>query len=244
MIRRFILLPITLILINCNTMNNNTRVIFLGDSITENAVYAKDKAVSIGGTEFYPEYDGFIYLLKENLDEDIELIGKGIGGDKVSDLLTRYNEDVIKLNPDIVFIYIGINDVWHKYDYGTGTDIDLYERGLRQIISDIKNQGARIVLCTPTLIGENSGEFTLGNQFKNVETMEKMNADLDAFSDVIRKLSSEFNTDLLDLREIFMSYVSKNNINNESAGLLTYDGVHLNNPGNKLIADEMIKFIN
>ena len=36
----------------------------------------------------------------------------------------------------------------------------------------------------------------------------------------------------------------KNNPNNEPAGLLTtYDGVHLNDLGNKLIADEMIKFI-
>jgi lysophospholipase L1-like esterase len=183
-------------------------------------------------------------LLKQKLDDDVELIGKGIGGDKVSDLLTRYKKDVIMLNPDIVFIYIGINDVWHKYDYGTGSDIDLYERGLRQIIDDIKSQGAKIILCTPTLIGENSGEFTLVNQFKDVETMEKMNGDLDAFSDVIRKLSMEFDTDILDLREIFMTYISENNINNQAAGILTYDGVHLNDPGNKLIADEMLKFIN
>ena len=28
-----------------------------------------------------------------------------------------------------------------------------------------------------------------------------------------------------------------------SKGILTYDGVHLNNQGNKLIADEMIKFL-
>ena len=224
--------------------DNNTRIIFLGDSITESAVNSKNQAVSVGGKEIYPEYDGFIHLLKENLNEDIELIGKGISGDKVSDLLTRYNRDVIKLNPDIVFIYIGINDVWHKYDFGTGTDIDLYELGLRQIISDIKNQGSKIVLCTPTLIGENTGEFTLGNQFKNVETMENMNRDLDAFSDVIRSLSKEFDTDLIDLRKIFMSYVTKNNINNQAAGLLTNDGVHLNDLGNKLIADEMIKFIN
>ena len=60
----------------------------------------------------------------EECRQNTELIGKG-GGDKVSDLLTEYRDDVIKLNPDMVFIYIGINDVWHKYDYGTGTDIDL-----------------------------------------------------------------------------------------------------------------------
>ena len=74
--------------------------------------------------------------------------------------------------------------------------------------------------------------------------MESMNNDLDAFSDVIRNLSSEFNTDLIDLRKIFMSYISENNPNNNPSGILTYDGVHLNDQGNKLIADQMINFIN
>ena len=41
-----------------------------------------------------------------------------------------------------------------------------------------------------------------------------------------------------------MNYISDNNPNNEAAGILTYDGVHLNDQGNKVIADEMIKFIN
>ena len=215
---------------SCNS--SNKKVIFLGDSITQNAVInSKD-------------FKGFISLLEENVNQNTELIGKGIGGDKVSDLLTRYRDDVIKLNPDIVFIYIGINDVWHKYDYGTGTDIDLYENGLRQIINDLKENGVEIILCTPTVIGENKGEFTLINQFKDIETMEIMNNDLDDYSDVIRKLSKEFDTKLLDLRKIFMQYISENNPENKSKGVLTTDGVHLNNLGSKLIADEMIRFIN
>ena len=74
--------------------------------------------------------------------------------------------------------------------------------------------------------------------------MEKMNGDLDTFSDVIRSLAKEFDTYLIDLRKIFMTYVTENNINNDAAGLLTNDGVHLNDLGNKIIADEMIKFIN
>tara|TARA_Y100001949_G_scaffold32323_1_gene25409 strand:- start:207 stop:860 length:654 start_codon:yes stop_codon:yes gene_type:complete len=215
---------------SCNS--SNKKVIFLGDSITQNAVINSE------------DFKGFISLLEENVNQNTELIGKGIGGDKVSDLLTRYKDDVIKLNPDIVFIYIGINDVWHKYDYGTGTDIDLYENGLRQIINDLKENGVEIILCTPTVIGENKGEFTLVNQFKDIETMEIMNNDLDDYSDVIRKLSKEFDTKLLDLRKIFMQYISENNPENKSKGVLTTDGVHLNNLGSKLIADEMIRFIN
>ena len=213
-------------------INSNKKIVFLGDSITQNAVINSE------------DFKGFISLLEENVNQNTELIGKGIGGDKVSDLLTRYKDDVIKLNPDIVFIYIGINDVWHKYDYGTGTDIDLYENGLRQIITDLKENGVEVILCTPTVIGENNGEFTLVNQFKDIETMETMNNDLDDYSDVIRKLSREFDTKLLDLRKIFMQYISENNPENKSKGVLTTDGVHLNNLGSKLIADEMIRFIN
>ena len=241
--KKIIILFFLTAIISCSDSNN--KVVFLGDSITENATSIKgDTLTFANGSIFVPKYTGFISRIKEKISEDIELIGKGIGGDKVSDLLTRYRNDVIQLNPDIVFIYIGINDVWHKYDFGTGSDIDLYEKGLRQIIGDIKNIGAEVILCTPTVIGENKGEFTLVNQFKDIETMQIMNSDLDAYSDIIRKLSSEFNTELIDLRKIFMNYISENNPNNDPSGITTYDGVHLNDQGNKLIADEMLRFIN
>ena len=241
--KKIIILFFLTAIISC--LDSNNKVVFLGDSITENATTIKgDTLTFANGSIFVPKYTGFISRIKEKISEDIELIGKGIGGDKVSDLLTRYRNDVIQLNPDIVFIYIGINDVWHKYDFGTGSDIDLYEKGLRQIIGDIKNIGAEVILCTPTVIGENKGEFTLVNQFKDIETMQIMNSDLDAYSDVIRKLSSEFNTELIDLRKIFMNYISENNPNNDPSGITTYDGVHLNDQGNKLIADEMLRFIN
>ena len=223
-----------LILILLSACTNSTKVVFLGDSITE-----AGESIEGEGT-----YKGFITSLRENVSQEVELINKGIGGDKVSDLLLRYNDDVLKLKPNIVFIYIGINDVWHKYDWGTGSDIDIYEKGLRKIITDIKAVGAKIILCTPTVIGENNGEFKLNNNFKYIDTMEIMNKDLDAFSDVVKNLSSEFNTDLLDLRKKFMEYISENNDLNMSKGVLTSDGVHLNNEGNKLIADEMIKFLN
>ena len=224
--------------------SNSTKAVFLGDSITMAGVYDTEVGVQSGDTLIYPKYTGFITLLKNDIEDDIELIGKGVSGDKVSNLLERYKEDVLSLNPDIVFIYIGINDVWHKYDFGTGTDILFYENGLRKIIADIKSNGARVVLCTPTVVGENKGEFTLVNKFKDIETMEIMNGDLDAYSDVIRKLSSELDTDLVDLRKIFVNYILENNPNNEPAGITTYDGVHLNDLGNKLIADEMLKFLN
>jgi lysophospholipase L1-like esterase len=246
---RYLYLLIFILIIGCNDVNEGKlKIIFLGDSITEAGVYDKKVGIEYNGELVYPEYTGFITFLSQSIPEKTELVGKGISGDKVSDLLTRYKKDVIDLDPDIVFIYIGINDVWHKYDFGTGSDIDLYENGLRQIISEIQKIGSRVVLCTPTVIGENHGDFTLANEYvehyRDAKTMEDMNNDLDAFSDVVRKLSSEYNTGLIDLRKVFISYISENNPTNKPSGILTYDGVHLNDLGNKLVADQMINFIN
>ena len=205
---------------SCN--GNKKQVVFLGDSITE-----EGRTLELG----------FINLLEESLDsEKFNLIGKGISGDKVSDLLVRYEDDVLVQNPDIVFIYIGINDVWHSYDVGKGSDIDFYEKGLRKIITDIKKRGAKIFLCTPTVIGE---RVTFEDELE-----VKRDQELDAFAGVVRNLSSEFNTELLDLRTIFKDYIVENNQNNDYQDFLTDDGVHLNDAGNKLIADEMIKYIN
>ena len=205
---------------SCN--GNKKQVVFLGDSITE-----EGRTLELG----------FINLLEESLDsEKFNLIGKGISGDKVSDLLVRYENDVLAQNPDIVFIYIGINDVWHSYDVGKGSDIDFYEKGLRKIITDIKKRGAKIILCTPTVIGE---RVTFEDELE-----VKRDQELDAFAGVVRNLSSEFNTELLDLRTIFKDYIVENNQNNDYQDFLTDDGVHLNDAGNKLIADEMIKYIN
>ena len=217
--KRYLWLAILVLMISCN--GNKKQVVFLGDSITE-----EGRTLELG----------FLNLIEETLDANkFNIIGKGISGDKVSDLLVRYEEDVLAQDPDIVFIYIGINDVWHTYDVGKGSDIDFYEKGLRKIITDIKRRNAKIILCTPTVIGELV-------TFKDAMEI-KRDQELDAFSGVVRNLASEFNTELLDLRTIFKDYIIQNNKTNDYQGFLTDDGVHLNDFGNQLIAEKMLEYI-
>ena len=90
--KKYLWLYILILMVSCN--GNKKQVVFLGDSITQNAVTNSE------------EFKGFITLIQNEVDENIKLIGKGISGDKVSDLLARYKKDVLELNPDIVFIYI------------------------------------------------------------------------------------------------------------------------------------------
>jgi lysophospholipase L1-like esterase len=156
-------------------------------------------------------------------------LGAGVGYDKIYDLYLRMEDDVLAKKPDMVVIYEGVNDVGHKYSTRTGTDIEKYERFYKAIIKKLQAKKIRVFVCTPTLLGEKKDN---GNP---------QDAELDAYSDIIRKLAVSMNCPLIDLRKIFVGYEQENNKDNKASGLLTVDGIHPTDLGNKMLADEMIK---
>ena len=203
-------------------LKKGDRIVFLGDSITAGASRA----------------DGFITLIKGSIDAKdkdlgIETINAGISGNRVPNLQARLEKDVLAKKPTIVFIYIGINDVWHwkKSPDGTmkgGTPMPEYQAGLKEIIGKIKAAGARIILCTATVIGEkNDGS----------NERDKM---LDEYCDTSRAVAKDTGVEMLDLRKAFLDYEKANNKDNKDKGILTPDTVHLNAAGNKLVAEQML----
>ena len=90
---------VLLIIAMTSCTSSNKKIIFLGDSITEAGVYDTEVGIPYDGELIYPNYTGFITLLSRNVEENIELVGKGIGGDKVSDLLTRYRDCLLYTSP-------------------------------------------------------------------------------------------------------------------------------------------------
>lgn len=201
------------------------RVVFLGDSITQAGV----------------KPGGYITLLQEalsaaNLAGNFELIGAGISGNKVPDLQKRLAADVLAKKPDLVFIYIGINDVWHWThpcckDKQGGTTKENFAAGLKDIIAQIKNQGAKVVVCTPTVIGEKAS---------GTNPPDKM---LDEYAEISRKIAREQNLPLCDLRKAFSGYLATQNKEDKSQGILTYDEVHLNAAGNAFLALQMMPYL-
>lgn len=195
------------------------RVVFFGDSITE-------LGVQPGGY-----IDRMRNTLREKNATNFQLIGAGISGNKVYDLYLRLEDDVLRQQPDWVFVYVGVNDVWHKKTHGTGTDPDKFEKFYIALIRKMQAQGIQVALCTPAVIGEK----TAG---KN-----ELDADLDKFAQIIRKLSAQYGLPLCDLRRIFLEHLAHVNKENKEKGILTNDGVHLNEAGNQLVAEHMLKII-
>ena len=208
-------------------LKKNDRIVFLGDSIT-----------AAGARE-----GGYITLSSQAIAKaypelNIELIGAGIGGHKVPDCQKRLSKDVLQKNPSIVFIYLGINDVWHWTHPAVvargkkGTTPEDFENGLKEMILKINKAGARVILCTQTVIGEKSD---------GSNSDDKM---LDQYSDISRKVAKETKSQLLDLRKSFLNQLKRRNPENATKGIFTSDGVHLNEKGNRLLSSLVLRALN
>lgn len=217
---KYFVLFLTLSLVAFAKPAKKNKVIFFGDSITQAAVK---------GNGYIVKMDSLVR--KDGLSESFELAGAGIGGNKVYDLYLRMDSDVLAKSPDIVFIYVGINDVWHKSTSGTGTDAAKYERFYRAIIKKLQDRNIRVVVCTPSVIGER-------NDYSN-----EQDGDLNYYSNIIRNIAKDLNLPVCDLRKAFVDYLKANNPNNAEKGILTTDRVHLTDVGNLLVANEMWKVL-
>ena len=195
------------------------KVVFFGDSITQAGVAP----------------NGYITMMKDMLkhdgDSSYDLIGAGIGGNKVYDLYLRLEDDVMSKSPDIVLIYIGVNDVWHKATSGTGTDPDKFEKFYRAIIKKLQADNAKVILVTPATIGEK----------KNY--VNQQDGDLNKYSGIIKSIGSSLAIPVVDLRTLFENYEQEHNTADADRGVLTLDGVHLNDAGNKLVAETLLKAV-
>lgn len=220
--KRFLPLVIAVCLITLSAFMafQKKKVIFFGDSITQAGVNPGGYITRVGEL-----------ITKDGLTDQFELIGSGIGGNKVYDLFLRMEEDVLTKNPDVVVVYVGVNDVWHKRTYGTGTDADKFEKFYTAIINKLKARNIKVILCTPAVIGEKT-------DFSN-----ELDGDLNKYSNIIRSLSDRNKLPLVDLRKSFLDYNKQFNSENKESGILTSDKVHLNDLGNQFVADEMWKVI-
>jgi lysophospholipase L1-like esterase len=86
-----------------------------------------------------------------------------------------------------------------------------------------------VLICTPASVGEKT------------DYSNELDGDLNRYSNIIRDLAKQNNCELFDFRTIFHEYNLKNNPQNKDSGILTKDGVHLNDEGNKQVADLFYK---
>lgn len=150
------------------------KLLFQGDSITDAGRDYADIHDLGGG---YPKYAAK-YVAEKYPDVEFEFIDLGISGNQTKDLVARLQTDFIDVQPDIVSILIGINDVWHYCDTEWLSN-DVFESNYRKVLAAIKEKtNAKIMMMEPFLIP--------------VEDKLFFREDLAPKIEIIRKLSREF----------------------------------------------------
>ena len=151
------------------------KILFQGDSITD---AGRDRSDPHHLGEGYPKYaaEG---LREAFPDVDFEFINLGIGGNKTADLVARLESDFVDIQPDIVSILIGINDVWHFAADKSWIPNEVFEQRYRTVLEAIKTRTkAKLLMLEPFLIP--------------VADKEVFWEDLPGKMNVIRKLAREY----------------------------------------------------
>lgn len=88
--------------------------------------------------------DAYATLLAERLaakGRRVELLGVGVSGARVADLLEEQIATAVAAEPDLVFVGIGANDVTHV------TPLGEVERDMRAVIAALQASGAEVVVA-------------------------------------------------------------------------------------------------
>ena len=192
------------------------RILFQGDSITD---AGRDKRNFYDLGAGYPKYVAEL-IRSEYPDTDFEFINLGISGNRTCQLFDRLYPDAIALQPDVISILIGINDVWHRHDANkiATTDAQL-ELNYREILKRIKAEtNAKIVILSPYVL--------------DAPVTQNLKADLVTILPIVKKLADEYADAYVPLQELFDEAIKT-----QPAPLYySPDGVHPNENGARFIA--------
>ncbi len=203
-----------------------SRILFQGDSITDAGRDRKsDKANDAGalgkGYPFFAASD----LLADQPNLKLEIFNRGISGNKVPDLAARWQADCVDIQPTVLSILIGVNDIWHKLNgkyQGTVAD---YASGYRKLIEETQSKlpNTRIVICEPFVL-------------KCGAVNDKWFPEFDERREAAVKLATDLKLTLVEFQKMFDRATEQAPPNYWAA-----DGVHPTIAGHALMAKEWRK---
>jgi lysophospholipase L1-like esterase len=130
---------------------DNPVLVFQGDSITDTGRRRADTAPN------QPSGLGSGYaalvastLLGKQPERGWTCYNRGVGGDKISDLAVRWDEDCLDLAPDVLSILVGVNDFWYTASGDYDGTPERYERQYRTVLDRTRAAHPDVTL----LVGE------------------------------------------------------------------------------------------
>ena len=162
------------------------KILFQGDSITD-ANRNRANIHDLG--QGYAKYAAPL-IAAAKPDTEFEFIDLGISGNRSDDILARTQTDIIDIDPDVISILIGINDVWHRHSHGREMTDEQFEANYRAMLERIRKEThAKILILCPFLLNSNEKEDWRG--------------EVESIAAIVRRLADEYADAYLPLDEKF-----------------------------------------
>lgn len=197
-------------------------LLFYGDSITD---CGRDRAslASLGG--------GYVNFINAQLGNRLpssarKVINSGNGGNRIYDLESRLDADLLAHRPTVVTFLIGINDTWRRFDRNLMSPTGEFRAAFRRILARITTEmspAPHLVFMEPFLLPV-------------PEDRRAWREDLDPKITVVRDLAVEFAGDLIPLDGLFAAAATR-----APAAYWLPDGVHPSAAGHALVADAWLR---
>ena len=196
-----------------------SRILFQGDSITDAGRSREDDAALGGG------YAAMIaaWMTARYPGHGLTFLNRGISGNRVFDLETRWTEDCIALQPDWLSILIGINDTWRRYDSNTPSPLGDFDACYRRLLDRVVQEtSAKLILLEP---------FVLPHPADRIAWRE----DLDPRIAVIRAIARDYQALYVPFDGLYAAACTQ-----LAPGCWAGDGVHPTPAGHALMAQAWI----
>ena len=209
-------------------LKNGERIVFTGDSITDTG---RKRPVGEGlwegtGTGYVRLVESFISVFYPEIS--VRVSNTGVSGNTSRDLLNRFDNDVIALNPSYAVVCIGVNDVWRFFDEPTVTDgqVDIkeYKENLQKMADLCAQKGIKLIFMTPYYMETNKEDL--------------MRKACDEYGTVVKEVAKEKGLSCIDLQPAF-----DNLLKYKYPASISWDRVHPSHVGSMLIANEILNFM-
>ena len=189
-------------------IKDNDRVVFLGDSITQQRLYTT--YIEAYALTRFPEYKltfrntgwnrDTAWLRKRCWTDEVKLLAAT--GETLDKIVTEsvskgLERDVLPLKPTVVTVNFGMND--HGYEAFRPDRFRVYQRSQEEIVRTLKKNGARVALLTPQPIED----------VKHGLNKDPRNQSLRKFSDGLKEIAAAEGAEFVDQFDPYMEVISK-----------------------------------
>lgn len=223
----------------CNAIQKGMRFLFIGDSITDGG-WGRSGG-SMMPTEQRNQKDlnhiyghSFMMLCTARIqsdypEQDFQFFNRGISGNTLQDLQQRWQSDCIDLNPDVVTLLVGTNDVDLHLSGKAPLDIKKWEEDYRKLLEQLRqvNPNVKIVLGTPFV-----AQVGRIGKAENYQQRKTLIAECAA---VVRRMATDYHAILVDYETMF------NALTMHHPSYWIWDGIHPTAAGHQRMADLWLK---